>query len=122
MPRVKVYRSGLGRDANLLLERIARSPRRRVRLLKKLLGESDCRRLGIITIPKGSVIVKLIFQGGTCTGMPDGQGGNVTLTSPSNNAFYYDPTCEQTVASADLVLTFGGSTMYFVEIQNKDGF
>src|ERR1700730_372732 len=53
MPRVTVHRSGLGRDANLLLERIARSPRRRVRLLKKLLGESDCRRLGIITIPQG---------------------------------------------------------------------
>ncbi len=52
MSRVKVHRSGL-RDANLLLERIARSPRKRVRLLKKLLGESDCRRLGIITIPKG---------------------------------------------------------------------
>jgi len=59
MPRVTVHASGL-RDANELLERIARSPRKRVRLLKKLLGESDCRRLGIISIPKGfklSVVV-----------------------------------------------------------------
>ena len=52
MPRVTVQGSGF-RDANGLLERIARSPRKRVRLLKKLLGESDCRRLGIVSIPKG---------------------------------------------------------------------
>src|SRR5205809_5919752 len=52
MPQDKVQRSGLT-DANEVLARIARSPRRRVRLLKKLLGKSDCRRLGIFTIPKG---------------------------------------------------------------------
>src|SRR6516225_1720707 len=53
MPRVKFQQSSLRNDANQLLERIARSPRKRVRLLKKLLGESDCRRLGIVAIPKG---------------------------------------------------------------------
>ena len=65
MPRVKIQRNGLGRDANLLLEHIARSPRKRVRLLKKLLGESDCRRLGIISIPKGfklSVVIPVFNE------------------------------------------------------------
>jgi hypothetical protein len=77
---------------------------------------------GSVSVPKGAVIVKLIFQGGTCTGMPDGQGANVTLTSPSNSAFQYNPIDEQCVAPANLTLTFGGSTMYFVELQCKDGF
>jgi glycosyltransferase involved in cell wall biosynthesis len=65
MPQDTVQRDGIGNDANFLLERIARSPRRRVRLLKKLLGESDCRRLGIITIPKGfklSVVIPVFNE------------------------------------------------------------
>jgi hypothetical protein len=77
---------------------------------------------GSITIPKGSMILHFVFQGGTCTGVPDGVGGSLTLTSPSNAPFYYDPMHLACVTPSDLLITFGGTTMYFVEIQNKVGF
>jgi glycosyltransferase involved in cell wall biosynthesis len=39
-------------DLHRLLEQVARSPRKRLRVLQELLGKDNCRRLGIYPIPK----------------------------------------------------------------------
>jgi len=40
-------------DADLLLERLARSPRDRAQVLQRLLGEQACRQLGLVPLPEG---------------------------------------------------------------------
>lgn len=77
---------------------------------------------GVVHIPKGAHILHLIFQGGSVAGFPDGQGANVTITSPSNGPFIYRPMHEGIIAPAAYDLNFGGTTMYFVEVECKDGF
>ncbi len=59
MPRIKEH-GHEATGAGLLQERAAKLSRKRWRLLQKLLGESDCRRLGIFPLPadfKLSVVI-----------------------------------------------------------------
>jgi hypothetical protein len=93
------------------------------------IGPSGPRKLfagvsGTVTCPTGSQILHLKFVGGTLQ-MPDGQGSVVLITG-TTDWFSYDPmhlnATMQGAGGGQLLLTFAGTTAYFVELQSKGGF
>jgi glycosyltransferase involved in cell wall biosynthesis len=61
MLRIKESQNGAGsKDLRRLVDQLARSPRGRARVLRRLLGKDACRRLGIVPIPKGFLLSVVI--------------------------------------------------------------
>ena len=83
---------------------------------------------GTVTLPAGSIIIYMQFTGGTCQGFPDGQGAGLTITAAAGSGFSYAPihlgskTLPNGGTGAATVLTFAGTSMYFVEAINPTGF
>lgn len=69
---------------------------------------------GSVAIPKGASVIYLEFSGGTVTGFPDGQGGTLTLTSPTTGPFTYIPMHVQNLDAA--TVTFSSTTQWFMEL------
>jgi len=90
--------------------------------LKRFSGTS-----GTIAAKKGWIILNLQAGtdsgGGTVAGIPDGQGGSITLTLPaSSNGYNIDPKHLGIVMAADGNIVFSGTTTYYLEVMCKAGF
>ncbi len=83
-----------------------------------------------INVPVGSVLLHLRAIGaGTIAGIPDGQGGSLTLTTTAAGWLEYDP-CHlnvkfQAPAGATLGATwsvvFSGTSSFILEVMNPNG-
>jgi glycosyltransferase involved in cell wall biosynthesis len=65
MAQVQEYWQEMTRRTGVLPERVAKLARRRFQMLRKLLGEADCRRLGIVSLPadfKLSVVIPVFNE------------------------------------------------------------
>ncbi len=72
---------------------------------------------GSVVVPKGASIVYLEFSGGTVTGFPDGNGGTITLTSPTTGPFTYIPMhANGHDGDGGVTVTFSATTQYFMEV------
>jgi hypothetical protein len=90
--------------------------------LKRFSGTS-----GTIAAKSGWIILNLQAGtdsgGGTVAGIPDGQGGSITLTLPaSSNGYNIDPKHLGIVMAADGNIVFSGTTTYYLEVMCKAGF
>lgn len=70
---------------------------------------------GSVAVPKGASVVYLEFTGGTVTGFPDGQGGTITITSPTTGPFVYIPAHVQGL-DGGVTMTFSSTTQWFLEL------
>ena len=89
--------------------------------IKRFAGTS-----GTVALPAGAIILNLQAGtdsgGGTVAGIPDGQGGTITLTLPaSSNGYNLDPKHLGIVMQVAGNITFTGTTTYYLEVASKAG-
>jgi hypothetical protein len=87
--------------------------------IKRFAGTS-----GSVSLPAGAEILRLDVFGGTAT-LPDGVGGNVTVTAPSSGWFYAKRDVQipaMMIANPGFTIIFGGTTGYFIEVSSPGGF
>ncbi len=85
---------------------------------------------GTVNVPQGSVLLYLTAVGnGTIAGVPDGQGGSLTVTIPNTSQwFVYDSpslnmkfAAPNSPAQGPWAVVFTGTTSYYMEVMNPHG-
>ncbi len=86
---------------------------------------------GTVNIPQGSILLHLAAVGnGSVIGVPDGQGNSVTIPIPNTTQWFtFDPNHMNCVfraanspAQGPWAIVFSGTTSYFLEVANPQGF
>lgn len=80
-----------------------------------------------VALKKGSIILNLQAtaqtNGGSVSGIPDGQGGFITVTlTKGDNGINIDPKHLGIVMTADGNIVFTGTDYFWLEVMCKDGF
>ena len=82
---------------------------------------------GTVTVPSGSVVLAIRAIGnGSIQGVPDGQGGAVTITIPNASQWFeYTPGSWNirciNAGGLNWTFNFVGTTAYMIEIGNSGG-